>query len=265
MTNDDIDQLVRLRDALLDHPIYANVVSVDDLRRFMEDHVFAVWDFMSLLKRLQQDMTCTRVPWLPADNPRAARLINDIVIGEETDVDPDGLFVSHLELYLRAMQDVGASTIQFDTFCSMVRAGNPVETALTRLGVARHVEAFVTNTMALATTGTTEEVLAAFFYGREDIIPEMFRRLLKTFYGADCGSYDIRHFIYYIDRHIELDGDSHGPKGKELLEDLLKKSPDKAKRAMYTACSSIKARIAFWNGTLSKLRDGQNLISAARV
>ena len=81
---------------------------------------------------------------------------------------------------------------------------------------------------------------------------------------ARTTNYDIRHFIYYIDRHIELDGDSHGPKGKELLEDLLKNSPDKAKRAMHTACSSIKARIAFWNGTLSKLRDGQNLISAAQ-
>ena len=88
----------------------------------MEDHVFAVSDFMSLLKRLQQDMTCTTVPWLPADDPKAARLTKEIVIGEETDVDPDGLFVSHLELYLRAMEDVGASTVQFDTFCSMVRA-----------------------------------------------------------------------------------------------------------------------------------------------
>src|ERR1700739_958021 len=70
-----------LRAQLLDHPVYAEVDSVDDLRSFMEDHVFAVWDFMSLLKRLQQDMTCTRVPWLPADNPRAARLINDIAFG----------------------------------------------------------------------------------------------------------------------------------------------------------------------------------------
>src|ERR1700739_1295397 len=185
-----------LRAQLLDHPVYAEVDSVDDLRSFMEDHVFAVWDFMSLLKRLQQDMTCTRVPWLPADNPRAARLINDIVIVKETDVDPDGLFVSHLELYLRAMQDVGASTIQFDTFCSMVRAGDPVEVALTRVGVARHVRAFVTNTMTLANGGTTEEVLAAFFYGREDIIPEMFSRLLKTLYGANYENHDIRHLIY---------------------------------------------------------------------
>jgi hypothetical protein len=265
MPIDDIDHLARLRGALLDHPLYADVVSLNDLRRFMEDHVFAVWDFMSLLKRLQQDITCTRVPWLPADDPKAARLINDIVMGEETDVDPDGLYVSHLELYLRAMEDVGASTLQFDTFCSMVRAGDPVEVVLTRIGVARHVRSFVTHTMDLANTGTTEEVLAAFFYGREDIIPEMFHRLLKTLNAAQHDEHDLRHFIYYIDRHIELDGDSHGPKGKELLEDRLRHSPDTTEQVMLAACSSISARIALWNGTLSKLRYGRNVRSAVHA
>jgi Protein of unknown function (DUF3050) len=246
--------LATLRAELLDHPVYAEVASVDDLRRFMEDHVFAVWDFMSLLKRLQHDMTCIRVPWFPADNARAARLINDIVIGEETDVGPDGAYVSHLDLYLRAMADVGASTHQFDGFRSLARAGLPVEAAMAQTSVPPHVQAFVAHTMALANSGATEEVLAAFFYGREDIIPEMFRRLLKTLPGARHDSDALRHFVYYIDRHIELDGDSHGPKGRELLEDLVADSPQRNEQALRAACNSINARIQLWNGTLSKLR-----------
>src|SRR3981189_1997984 len=176
--------LATLRAGLLDHPVYVEVASVEDLRRFMEDHVFAVWDFMSLLKRLQQDMTCITVPWFPADNAKAARLINDIVIGEETDVGPDGSYVSHLALYLRAMRDVGASTRQFEKFRSLVLVGVPVEIALERIGAPPHVQAFVAHTMRLANSGSTEEVLAAFFHGREDIIPEMFRRLLGTLYAA---------------------------------------------------------------------------------
>src|SRR6266851_3298169 len=132
-----------LRAQLLDHPVYAEVASVADLRRFMEDHVFAVWDFMSLLKRLQQDMTCIKVPWFPADNAKAARLINDIVIGEETDVDPEGSYVSHLALYLRAMGEIGASTRQFEKFRSLVLVGVPVEVALARIGAPLHVQAFV--------------------------------------------------------------------------------------------------------------------------
>src|SRR2546423_610593 len=143
------DHLVTLRAGLLDHPIYAEVASVEDLKRFMEDHVFAVWDFMSLLKRLQQDLTCTKVPWFPADNARAARLINDIVIGEETDVDPDGSYVSHLDLYLRAMRDIGASTRQFEKFRSLVLLGVPVEAAIARVAAPPHVRAFVGHTMAL--------------------------------------------------------------------------------------------------------------------
>ena len=244
-----------LRAQLLEHPVYAEVASLSDLRRFMEDHVFAVWDFMSLLKRLQQDLTCTKVPWFPANNARAARLINDIVIGEETDVDPDGSYVSHLDLYLRAMADVGASTRQFDKFRSLARVGTSVEAAMMRTGVPPHVQAFVAHTMALAQSGSTEEVLAAFFYGREDIIPEMFGRLKKTLPAASNDNNPLRHFTYYIDRHIELDGDSHGPMGRELLEGLVADSPQRDERALRAACNSIKARIELWNGTLSTLRD----------
>ena len=254
-SNQYIDRLATLRAGLLEHAVYAEVASVDDLRRFMEDHVFAVWDFMSLLKRLQKDLTCTQVPWFPVDDTRAARLINDIVAGEETDVDPDGSYVSHLDLYLRAMADVGASTRQFETFRSLAQVGTSVEAAMLRTGVPPHVQAFVTHTMALAQSGSTEEVLAAFFYGREDIIPEMFSRLQKTLADSSHDNDPLRHFIYYIERRIELDGDSHGPMGRELLEGLVADSPQRQERALRAACHSIEARIDLWNGTLGTLRE----------
>src|SRR5258708_26196287 len=150
MSKQDRDRLATLRARLLDHPVYSEVASINDLRRFMEDHVFAVWDFMSLLKRLQQDLTCTSVPWFPANNARAARLINDIVICEEPDVDPDGSYVSHLDLYLRPTADVGASTRPFDTLRSLARVGTSVEGGLVRTGVPPHVRSFVAHTMTLA-------------------------------------------------------------------------------------------------------------------
>ena len=220
----------------------------------MEDHVFAVWDFMSLLKRLQQDLTCTRVPWFPADNARAARLINDLVIGEETDGDPDGS-MSATSSSTSGLWRTSASTRQFDRFRSLARVGTSVEGGLVRTGVPAHVRAFVAHTMTLAQSGSTEEVLAAFFYGREDIIPEMFSRLQKTLAGARYDKASLRHFIYYIERHIELDGDSHGPMGQELLEGLVADSPERDERALRAACNSIQARIELWNGTLSTLRE----------
>src|SRR4029077_9292756 len=142
---------------------------------------------------------------------------------------------------------------------SLVLIGVPVAVALGRIGAPRHVQAFVAHTMSLANSGSTDAFLAAFCYGREDIIPEMFRRLLNTLYGAKHNSDRVRNFIYYIDRHIELDGDSHGPKGRELLEDLVANSPDRNRRALRAACNSIKARIGLWNGTLSKLHHSRSV------
>jgi len=110
--------------------------------------------------------------------------------------------------------------------------------------VPSHVRGFVAHTMELANAGSTEEVLAAFFYGRGDVIPEMFRRLLNMLDDAKHNNDHLRHFVYYIDRHIELDGESHGPKGRELLEDLVAHSPQAHERVLRAACRSIETRIA---------------------
>ena len=102
--------LENLRFDLLNHPLYESVQTHENLRLFMREHAFAVWDFMSLLKRLQQIATCCDIPWSPASDASHARFINEIVLGEECDEDGRGGYSSHFELYLSAMEEVEADT-----------------------------------------------------------------------------------------------------------------------------------------------------------
>ena len=70
----------------------------------MSRHCWAVWDFFLLIKDLQRDLTNTKRFWTPCRNVNAARFINEIVIGEETDEsNVEGVHLSHFQLYLKAM------------------------------------------------------------------------------------------------------------------------------------------------------------------
>lgn len=71
----------------------------------MTDHIYAVWDFMSLLKALQRHLTCVDVPWVQVGGSQARRLVNSIVLDEESDLETGP--VSHYELYLSAMEEIG--------------------------------------------------------------------------------------------------------------------------------------------------------------
>jgi Protein of unknown function (DUF3050) len=233
-------RIAPLRHALLHHPVYDAVDSLDRLRDFMQIHVFAVWDFMSLVKRLQSEVTVQRLPWMPPACAQIARFANEVVLGEESDLGPDKKPASHFELYLRAMDEIGADTQVVRSFMQKIVHGEQWPIALKELDVPPSITDFVHETLNCAIHGSIVEVAAYFFFGREDVIPDMFERLLKLW---DHGAVEVPYFNYYLRRHIELDGDSHGGWAREMLITLAGQDESSWKQATCAAELAITSRI----------------------
>jgi len=239
-------QLAPARQQLVDHGVYHTLTSLDDLRVFMQHHVFAVWDFMSLLKALQRELTCVTLPWVPKGNPATRRLINDIVLEEETDVDPEGRPSSHFELYLRSMQECGADTQPVERLLAALAAGKSVAHALDAAQVPASVREFVLSTFAIIDSGKPHAVAAAFTFGREDVIPDMFRHLVGDLQRRFPGQLDT--FAYYLNRHIELDEEVHTPLAQQMVRELCGTDAQKWQEAAAVAAECMQARVALWNG-----------------
>lgn len=246
--------LADLRRQLAQHPVFEGLASLADLRCFMRAHVFAVWDFMSLLKRLQRDLTCVDVPWIPRQDKVAAHLINEIVLGEESDVAPNGEPASHLDIYLDAMREIGADTSQFEHFLGLVTSGIDPLDAMHGAGVPSHVRAFVAHTLHVAAQESTLNVMANFFHGRENVIPTMFASLLQRWRIDEDRA---PMFVFYLKRHIEVDGDSHGPMAQQIIERATAGNPGRHDAVLGAAIESVRARIALWDGVQQSLREAQ--------
>ena len=241
-----------LRNALVSHPLYAELDGLSWVRLFAKHHVFAVWDFMSLLKALQRAATCIEVPWVPVGNPKIRRFINEIVLGEETDEDGRHGYLSHFELYCEAMRAYGADLAPIEHFIRSLRATADWEHAIEATAVPQFVKQFVRNTMRVALSGKPHCVAAAFFYGREDIIPDMFRGLVSKLH-TDFHP-ELEKFVYYIELHIKVDGDSHGPLARRMTTMLCENNRVYHQEAVDTALGSLQSRMVLWDGVVEEIR-----------
>ena len=239
-------EISKYRDQLIKHPIYGNIDSINGLKQFMESHVYAVWDFMSLVKKLQMDLTTTTLPWQPPQNNAAARLINEIVWGEETDLDKDGNSVSHFEMYLNAMRQINANTQSIEKLLDRLREGNDIFDTIDRAGLPEYVTNFLNFTFRIIEEGKTHKIAAVFTFGREDLIPDMFISMIKRMNIENESKFD--QIIYYFERHIEVDGDSHGPMALDMIKNLCGSDPLKWEEAISASKSALQKRISLWNG-----------------
>lgn len=247
MNTDAINRSIKpQKDLLLNHSLYQKVKTIEDLNCFLENHVFAVWDFMSLLKALQQKLTCTTTPWFATPNPEIRYLVNEIVLAEESDLTLDGKRQSHFEMYLDAMKDCGADVSEIEHFVSEVFSLKNIFVAIKKSGLHPQVKAFLDFTFRVIEEGKPHKIAAAFTFGREDLIPAIFTEILQNF-QCNFPETDLSKLIYYFERHIELDADEHGPMAMQMIDELCGNDTKKWLEAEAVSIEALEKRIGLWN------------------
>jgi len=244
------EQITPARNVVVTHPLYAALDSRPAILTFMEYHVFAVWDFMSLLKSLQRNLTCVELPWVPTGPTGSRRLINDIVLVEESDERDDG-FISHFELYLEGMTQAGADRSVIDAFIDRLRAKQPVLQAISDVNVPARAAEFVRLTWNFIQNAPVHAQAAAFAFGREDLIPDMFQQVVGV--NESVGGLDT--FVDYLARHIQVDSEEHTPMAMQMLADLCGDDDAKWAECAETINLALAARARLWEGILAAIGD----------
>ncbi len=233
-----------LRNQLKSHQLYKNLNNIDDIKIFMENHVFAVWDFMSLLKSLQNNLTQTNTPWTPNKNSKLSRFINEIVLEEESDFNEDGKAQSHFEMYLAAMSEINANTKEINDLLKHITCGNSISDSLNKININKEVAEFVKYSFSIIERNQPHLTAAAFTFGREDIIPDMFLAILEK---TDPKNIYYKKLKYYLNRHIELDTEEHGPLALQMVSELCNEDEKKWNETLNVARESLLKRIKLWD------------------
>lgn len=249
-----------IRSKVITHEMYSRLDSRPAIVTFTEHHVYAVWDFMSLLKSLQRSLTCVDVPWVPTGPTSSRRLINDIVLVEESDELGDG-FISHFELYLRGMTQAGADTSVIEPFIDLVRDGTPVLEALDAVPVPAPSADFVRSTFNFIQNQPLHCRAAAFAFGREDLIPEMFQQVVDV--NEEIGGLDT--FVDYLRRHIQVDDEEHTPMAMQMLADLCGDDEAKWQECVGAVSSTLTARVRLWDGITAAITEATAPSLAGRI
>lgn len=239
------------REKIVNHKLYQEIKNIHDVHQFMGYHVYAVWDFMSILKSLQQQLTCVNIPWFPVGSADTRFLINEIVVGEESDVDENGDRKSHFEMYLDAINQCQGDTKSIECFLeNLIKTGN-LEKAFAAADTPLAVREFVNFTFQTIASGETHKMAAIFTFGREDLIPGMFYSLVNELHASMPEK--LSKFKYYLDRHIEVDGGHHGKLAIQMIENLCGDDPQKWMEVEEWSIESLKMRLKLWDSVYIKI------------
>jgi len=238
-----------LKSSLRNHRLYELIADEESVRFFMQRHVVCVWDFMSVVKSLQQDLAGTSLPWVPPQNPLAARLINEIMLDEESDDLPGGGYGSHYNLYLMAMDELGCDTQPMTSLIDALRLGTPLEAALLKSTLPEEALRFAEKTFELLDLPLHARA-AVFLHGREEVIPQMFIAFVRSLRSKQVPC-DL--LLHYLERHIEVDGERHHPMAQKMMLALCGSNQSMWQEAEQAAQRALNARVQLWDTMAQQL------------
>jgi hypothetical protein len=234
-----------LRQALLNHAVYGQIQNIAELNIFMEHHIFAVWDFMSLLKALQRELTCVEVPWVPKGSPVVRKLINEIVLRVETGPDQDGQPASHYEVYLDAMEDSGADYSAVKDLIREISFGKTVTQALASLSIPDPVKNFVQFSFDTIARSKVHEIASLFTFGREHLIPDHFSSVVEDL--EEQPPYQVDGLLYYLGRPLEVAAGEYHPMAMQMIAELCGEDDTKWEECRVAAILALEHRMALWD------------------
>ena len=240
------DQIAPYQTTLKSHRLYQSIQSIEHLMTFMSYHIYSVWDFMNLLKMLQLQLTSMAVPWVPVNSVENVRLINEIVLEEESD-EIDGKITSHFLYYVHALQTLGGADAIDPFLRDLKSASFSYDALISRPYLSGPVQSFLAFTYDCIQSSPLH-VAASFAYGRETLVPLLFEPLLRI---RDLDP-SVRSFISYLERHIELDGEQHGNLAEQMVANLCQ-SDDDWETVTQVSIRALDARLHFWDAIYKSL------------
>ncbi|AHM61687.1 hypothetical protein D770_17175 [Flammeovirgaceae bacterium 311] len=237
-----------MRVRLLAHEIYVQLETLDDLREFMEHHIFAVWDNLSQLKALENAISSTNKFWIPSQDPVSNRIINEMLVEEESDSDGNGGYISHFELYRKAMQQAGAKTYMIDRFLVLMQEEKDLEKALEKIRMPESIKNYLRLNWEICNNSKPHELAAAYFLGREDVVSELLHRLDK--YLLNFHQKDLALYRDYLMRHTKVNEKEQKQRLEAVMNELCGEDEQKWQEAEVAAKKALEARYTLWDGML---------------
>ena len=128
----------------------------------------------------------------------------------------------------------------------------PIRETINGFNIHTDIKSFLNFTFDIIESGEAHKIASAFTFGRENVIPDMFIGLVK---GLNEKNSDIANkFVYYLERHIELDGEDHGPIALKMIENLCGDDEKKWDEVTKIAKESIQMRIKLWDHICNEIK-----------